>query len=303
MRAIARATPEGRICLLTKARSLANRLLAADPAIERVLWLYRNKGKHDGLAGFFRLTALLRHGAFECVWILHNSARYALAARAAGIPERHGYGTATQRWHLNRPPFLSAEAARGHPIDKASELLRLKGLAFREDDTALTISPDATALVEQRFGHLPKPWIAFGLGSSEAFKQWGAENFGALAMRIGNPARRSLFLLGGSNEREISLKVEQSVIAAGGTVHSTIDVPIEEEIALLSQCALYVGNDTGVANISAAVATDTIALFGGSPPLTHSPHFHPVTPGVPDMGMMGISVEQVMAEVRKFDIG
>jgi heptosyltransferase-2 len=302
MRAIARAAPEGKIRLLTKARSLADRLLAADPAIEDVLWLHRNKGVHDGVGGFFRLTDLLRQGRFERVWVLHNSVRYAQAVWAAGIPERHGYGAGTQSWYLNRSPYITAKTACAHPINKADELLDMKGLELRDHDKLLSVSPDAASVIAKDFGHLPKPWVAFGLGSSESFKQWGAERFAALAGLLQDRTDGTLFLLGGPSEREIGDDVEARIVSSGGTVQSIIDRPIDQVVALLSAASLYIGNDTGVANISAAVDTDTIILFGATAPLTHSPRIRALLPDDPTNGMAGISPDKAMREIDKIGI-
>ena len=259
--------------------------------LDRVLWLHRNKGEHDGLAGFFRLTALLRQGRFERVWVLHDSARYGQAAWAAGIPERHGFGLAAQRAFLNRPPYLPAELAKAHPIDKATRFLALNGLDLRDEERRLAVLPSALTEVEQAFGARPAPWIALGLGSSEPFKQWGAENFIALAERLSGSA--SLFLLGGPAEREMAARVARG---AGG-VNNAAGLPIDQTAALLSRCRLYVGNDTGVLNMAAAVGTTAIGLFGGSPPLGYSEHIHALQPAEPSAGMAGISVDQVLAKI------
>ncbi|MEM7227099.1 MAG: glycosyltransferase family 9 protein [Pseudomonadota bacterium] len=292
LKAIARAAPEGRIALLTKPRSLADGLLAAEPAVDQVLWLHRNKGEHDGLAGFFRLTALIREGGFARVWVLHDSARYAQVAWAAGIPERHGFGLAAQRLFLNRPPFLPRELAKAHPIDKATRLLELKGLDLREADRTLAVAPEALADVNAAYGDVPAPWIALGLGSSETFKQWGAENFAALAAALIQKGASPL-LLGGPAERQMAEKVAQAAPGA----HNAASLPIDQTAALLSSCRLYVGNDTGVLNMAAAVGTDGIGLFGGSPPLAYSPHIHALTPQDSGAGMAGITVDQVLAAI------
>jgi heptosyltransferase-2 len=260
LRAIARTAPDRRVTLLTKERSLAERLFAAEPAVHRVLWLHRNPGRHDGLYGFVRLAALLRGHRFARAWILHASARYAQAAAAAGIAERHGYGLGAQRWFLNRPPFLSPRLASAHPIEKANRFMAAKGLRLSEQDAQLPISPAAAQHIADRFGQCPRPWIALGIGSSETYKQWGGHNFAALAL------------------------------------------PIDQTAALLSLCRLYVGNDTGVLNLAAAVGTQAIGLFGGSPPLTYSPNIHVVLPTSATAGMAGITAEQVAAEVAKLGL-
>lgn len=299
LRAIARAAPEGRVTLLTKPQSLAHLLLTAEPAVAEVLYLYRgNKGKHDGLPGFFRLVALLRRGGFERVWILHHSARYAQVAWAAGVAERHGFGLTAQRWFLNQPPYLPADLVQAHAIAKADKLMEIKNLALRSTDRDLTLSPEAIEFVDERFGHLPRPWIALGLGSGLAQKQWGADNFAALAERLGLAARSSLFLLGGPSERKIGSRVTESV----DRVQNALELSVDQSAALLARCRLYVGNDTAALNMAAAVGTDAIGLFGGSPPLTYSPHIHVVLPQDRGRGMAGIPVDQVMAEITRFGL-
>lgn len=80
---------------------------------------------HAGWRGLFRLAALLRQGGYQRVWILHGSARYALAARLAGIPERIGYGVGWQMALLNGPVRLPPELRHAHPIQRADALLDL----------------------------------------------------------------------------------------------------------------------------------------------------------------------------------
>lgn len=301
--AIAKAAPDGRVSILTKPRSLADRLLVADPAVDRILWLHRNPGIHDGVAGLFRLVALLRREAFATVWILHPSARYALAALLAGIPRRIGFGIGVQKRLLNHAAHLAEEDRHSHPIDKAMRLVTACGLTLEEDEPQLTVLPAAAARIAERYGYLPEPWVAVGIGSSEPFKQWGADNFAALAARLAGPGGPTLFLLGGPDETDMGRRIAAGVRAEGGTVEDAVGRPIEETAALLARCRLYVGNDTGVLNMAAAVGVDGIGLFGGSPPLHHSRHIRCVTPPAGESGMERISVEQVMAAVRDLGLG
>jgi heptosyltransferase-2 len=54
--AIAATTVEGRVDILTKPRSQADRLLCADAGVGRVLWLERETGRHAGMRGLLRLA-------------------------------------------------------------------------------------------------------------------------------------------------------------------------------------------------------------------------------------------------------
>ena len=48
------------------------------------------RGRHDGIAGLFRLASDFRAARADQVIVMHHSATYTLAARVAGIPVRWG---------------------------------------------------------------------------------------------------------------------------------------------------------------------------------------------------------------------
>ena len=298
LRAIAAAAPGGRVDILAKPRSQADRLLAAEPSVQRVLWLERDGGAHDGFAGLFRLAALLRAGTYSSAWILHGSWRYGLAACLAGIPLRVGYGSGLQRLFLNGPILPRAAYGGAHAIERATGLLEANGLAPARDGPPLALLPAARARVQARFGHLPEPWIALGIGSSEPFKQWGRVNFAALAKSLGRVAGQTLFLLGGPAEAAMAGWIERRARDAGAAAESAAALPLEDALALTARCRIYLGNDTGMMNAAVALGVQAIGLFGGSPTLGHSPLIHPLVPVDDGAGMAGISVDQVLSALR-----
>lgn len=307
LHAIAATAPQGKVTVLTKPRSLANRLLLADDSVEEVLWLKRKPGEHDGVVGLFRLAAELRRRRFTSAWILHASARYAMATWLAGIPHRIGYGVGWQRVFLNESTPLPDKCRRDHPIDKATRLLRLCGLSHIEDEPRLAVSAAADADVRALYRDAALPWLALGLGSSEPFKQWGAANFAMLAQRLAAASAGTLFLIGGPGERAIADET-LALMGAPSRAHARLAVglPLEQTVALLARCRLYVGNDTGVLNIAAATGVDALGLFGSSPPLLHSRHIHALmpddgrVPSINSRNMAGISVERVAREVLHY---
>lgn len=308
LHAIAGLSPEGKISVLTKPRSLADRLLGADPSVAEVLWLERGTGRggHQGLLGLIRLIGLLRRKRFQRVWVLHGSTRYALAAFLAGIPERIGYGRGAQRYFLNGPVTLTPQEARAHPIDKANRLLERYGLA-REPEPRLVVAEAAIADIERRYAGQPRPWIAVGIGSSEPYKQWGAERFAELIGRLDKQAPGSYFLLGGEGEREMAADLQRAAGRGDGRVIPVIAEPLDQVAALLKQCSAYVGNDTGMLNLAAAAGIPAIGLFGASKPLRHSRFIHPVLPseGAAERGgdgMRKIGVDQVLAAIQEYKL-
>jgi heptosyltransferase-2 len=280
------------VTILTKPRSLADRLLAADPAVKQVLWLERNPGRHDGPLGIFRLAAMLRRFRFAEAWLLHGSSRYALALLLAGIPRTIGFGRGAQRWLISEPLFLPPDSNHGHPIRLADELLAAHNIPLIENEPKLVVDDRAVVAITTRYRQLRTPWIALGIGSSESYKQWGAENFSLLVQRLRQDVDVRFMAVGGPADAQLAKTIIDQC-NGGHFIEAATDLPIDQAAALLQCCALYIGNDTGAMNMAAAVGTVAIGLFGASPPLMHSAQIKPLQPTGSD-GMAGISVESVL---------
>lgn len=300
--AIAATTTAGRVDLLTKPRSQADRLLRADSCVGRVLWLERQAGRHAGLRGLLRLAALLRQERYQRAWFLHGSARYVLAARLAGIPERIGYGIGLQSLLLNVPVRLPHPLRHAtHPILRADALLDILAIPRPEAEPRLVVDPSAEQAVVARFAAWPAPWIALGIGSSEPWKQWGAARFTELALALHGRPAGSIFIVGGPAERALADDILAGVQAQGSAAADAVALPLEQTAALLAHCRIYVGNDTGVLNMAAALQTPAVGLFGGSAPLTHSRFIHVIMPPPGEQGMTAITIPHVLEALARLN--
>ncbi|MCA1924762.1 MAG: glycosyltransferase family 9 protein [Thiobacillus sp.] len=297
--AIAAHEPEGRVSVLTKPRSLSDQLLAGTCAVEKVHWINR-PGAHSGLLGFFRLVAMLRRARYRKVWLLHDSARYAVASVLAGIPQRTGIADGWQRLLFNVRP-LRPVPRNAHTVERADHLLA--GLGITVDRTPPMLR---ARLIEREALHAaaascPRPWFCVGIGSSEAFKQWGEENFSRLTSLLASRHGGTIFLLGGRSEAAMAAALVAHA-PPNARLRAWIQQPLQRVIALLADSRLFLGNDTGMLNLAAACGTPSVGLFGH--PVSawvaqSSPCIHPVYPdtGLSESGVRSISVEAVMQRV------
>ncbi|MBN8874688.1 MAG: glycosyltransferase family 9 protein [Rhodospirillales bacterium] len=299
IRAIAAATG-GPVTLLAKPRSLADQLLQAETTVRDVVWLDRNperrQGRHDGGRGWWRLVATLRARRFSRAYLLHHSRSLAFLLAAAGIPSRHGYGYGLDRLFLNRGPFLPRATFWRHPFDQASAWLAAAGIEMPEAEPILPVDPGLQAAVRARLGG--RTPVAIGIGSSEAYKQWGAERFAALVRSLAEAGWKDPVLVGGPAEQGLAEAIQAG---SGDAAQLAVGWPLPEVAALFAQSAFYVGNDTGVMNLAAAVGLRTYGLFGAVPPFHHSSRIVPITPpgGIDKAdGMARITVEAVMAAIE-----
>jgi heptosyltransferase II len=292
------------ITLIAKPRSAADQLLRAEQAVRDVMWLDRNpdrrRGRHDGPLGLQRFVRELKRRHFEAIYLLHHSRTLALAAKTAGIPARFGYGYRLQRMSLNRPPFLPASVLRLHPHEQATRWLAAAAIPLEDPEPRLAIEAQARARMVHWIG--ARPVVAIGVGSSEPYKQWGAERFASLAAGLVASGWSSLVLIGGKAEAGLANDIVARLGDQSGCVRLAIGWDLCELAALLAGSAFYVGNDTGVLNLAAAVGTASYGLFGATPPLLHSRHIVPITqPGGIDMkdGMARITLRAVLAAITK----
>lgn len=303
--AIARYEPEGRVSVLTKRRSLADQLLSEIPEIAEIHWLERNPGRHDGWRGFLHLVGDLRRGRYRKLWILHDSSRYLLAGWLAGIPRRAGIASGWQRLLLSDRP-AEPVPRHLHTVERADWLLRGLSLDLRRRLPLLTARASQRSAIRSRFAACPRPWLALGIGSSDASRQWGTDNFSALVAALLGRWGGSCFLLGGQAERDMAERIMQ-VGDASTTIVTLIQQPLQEVIALLAEAQVFIGNDTGMLNLAAACGTASVGLFGH--PLSawvagSSPCIHPVYPesGLSHQGVGSIRVAAVLAAVERTGI-
>jgi heptosyltransferase II len=306
LRAIAAAASDKTITLLTKERSRARELLSASDHIREVIYLAPDGGRHSGLLGGWRLGEDLRVHGFGEVWILHGSSRYAFAACRAGIPKRMGYGIGWQDALLTSPHGLSRRDQALSSIEKADRLLRLHDLPVIESGANLKLSKSARQAAESALTSLPTPAIALAIGSSEAFKQWGIENFAALIRALKEEKDYSIVLVGGAAEAEAAERLA-ALFNTPSWLVALIDKPILEAAAAVSECLACIGNDTGMLHIAAAVGTPSLGLFGGSTPLHQDSRITALSPaGKMRYGkdrMAEISVEMVLDSFWRLETG
>ena len=87
-----------------------------------------------------------------------------------------------------------------------------------------------------------------------------------------------MFVLGGPRETQEGDAIAHKLHAQQVPCHVVTGCSIPESMAFLSQINFYVGNDTGMMNISAILNKPTVGLFLASPVLRYRTNLHPLTP-------------------------
>jgi heptosyltransferase-2 len=244
-----------------------------DQAICNQFIAYDPKGLHAGISGRERLVSELRAGKFDVALLLQNAFDAAWLAWRANIPERIGYARDGRSFLLTKAvPLPEHGEIPAHERFYYLELLRRASwVDSLQDETFIDLSVpgDRRRTADEflcksgvRRGALR---IAIGAGASYgSAKCWPPLRFAEVANRLQAEADADVILFGTSAEAGVATAI------SAGMRRPPVDLmgktAIADLPALLSQCHLFIGNDSGAIHVAAAVGLPVVAVFGPTDP-------------------------------------
>jgi heptosyltransferase-2 len=287
LRALAAQSPDKKISLLAKPSSQVDRLLGHEGFIDEILWLEPGKS-------ILELLPVLKQYNYTQIWILHHSPKFALLAFLAGIPQRYGYGFSWQKFFLTSKNILSKKLKMAHTILKARQFLSQHQIMVQTKDQYLTVDLKAQKSVEESFKVYPRPWICLGIGATQASRRWPNEAFSELVALLNKSGGNTVFLSGGPPEAAAALEIQSGVPKQHKKAIPVTHLPLEQTAALIKMCNFFVGNDSGLMNISACLGIPTVGLFGQGFTLDYTSNLLAVTPLKMPARIEDIQVSQVI---------
>ncbi len=197
-------------------------------------------------------------------------------------------------WSEEPPLFVSTfpeEGRRIHVLDHQQEIMERVGLepvVRRPRILPPRHRLDEAGRLLASLGVNGRP-IAVHMGSGGVRKNWPPECFEAMIRTIENQGLGDVVLIEGPAERS------NHPIPEG--VRRLSNLPLHLLAAVLTESCCYIGNDSGVTHLAAAVGTRTFAVFGPTDPRVWAPRGSHVTVlGGSDSGGFPLK-EQVVREV------
>jgi heptosyltransferase-2 len=116
----------------------------------------------------------------------------------------------------------------------------------------------------------PGPWLALAPGSGQARKNWPLSHYYEVSRTLAWQFSLKVVWLAGPAE-EAALPYLEALAQAQGHI-LLANRPLARVARVLSRCRLYLGNDSGLTHLAAAVAgPDVLALFGPTDPRVWAP--------------------------------
>jgi heptosyltransferase III len=232
--------------LTIAAGPVAAPLFEAVPGLERLVVLQKQRWSSHWLSLYARtvsrrwdLVVDLRGSALA--WMLRTDERRVMAKGDAG---EHRVCQLGRLFDLDPPPGPALWTAPRH--ERAADALLPSG----------------------------KPVLAIGPAANWRGKQWHAERFAELARRLTHadgplPGAR-IAVLAAQHEREQAVPLLAAMPAA-----QVIDLVGRTDLltaaSVLRRTSMFIGNDTGLMHIAAAMGAPTLGLFGPSPVTQYAP--------------------------------
>lgn len=234
---------------------------------------YDFKGQHRGWKGREFLAEELRARKFDIALLLQNAFDAAWVAWRSKIPERIGYARDGRSMLLTKAIEVPKTGEiPAHEKFYYLELLRRAGWidSLPNDERIWLRVPEAAskraALMLAEAGARPDAVrIAVGAGASYgSAKCWAPERFAKVLNGISADHAIDVILFGTEAEAGVSEAIKI------GLRRPAIDLTGRTRIAdlpgLLSQCQLFLGNDSGAMHVAAGVGLPVVAVFGPSDP-------------------------------------
>jgi lipopolysaccharide heptosyltransferase II len=241
-------------------------LLKENTAVDDVWVVDENDFWKKRLRRLLQLFLEVRSRRFSQVYILQWSSLFHFFFWLAGIPKRVGFSREGQSFKLTHSvPYFEGDA-RHHDVDL---YLRLVGSASGAPTLAITsmerIQGEARWGAFDRSKTRPRVVMAPGGGHNAKLvmplKRWSAAHFSALAKKLEKEWNAIVLLAGSSSEKtlldSIGLPTEQNL--AG-------HLDLRDTAALIATAGLFIGNDSGLTHIAAAVGTPSLVFFGPTSP-------------------------------------
>lgn len=271
LRALRQTFPNSRLDVLTTVGGAA--VLAGNHSVDRMIVADRHSADSPrslislaALTAIVRLAGQLRQQQYEVAFLMHHLStvwgtlkwqvlvRLLRAQSVAGLD--NGRGTFLDI----RVPDSGFGAL--HEVEYALSLVKAVGASPVDLSLSLHIPKTALAEAERILAASTRPLVAVhpGSGAYSLARRWPANRFAAVADTLIERRNAEIVLVGGTNDNVDLVAAAMRHRArnlSGRTNLMTL-------AAVLSRCALFIGNDSGVMHLATATGIPIVAIFGPS---------------------------------------
>ena len=210
----------------------------------------------------------LRAARYDVAFNLHGGSTATLLPWASGAKHRVGYTSyqySRLHNHIAPPASLLWRQEKTHSVEQQLGLLGWTGVPVSDrPPTRLTVTPEATHSINRRlhelFLHEAQPFALIHPAAAFESKTWAAQNFARVAEYL-HTRGLAVVAVAAPGEIEVITALRKSTRTQ---IITFTDLTLQEVTALAARTRFFLGNDSGIAHIAAAVGTPLVVIFGSS---------------------------------------
>lgn len=212
----------------------------------------------------------IRRNKYDVAFNLHGGTTATFFVRASGAKHRVGFSNYQYPFLYNHLLSSSSDFWKQDKTHSAEQQLALLGSV----GVPVGDRPKSKLTVfESTIRNSKLPFAVIHPVAAFPTKQWATENFAEIAEHLTQKGLK-IVAVGTKKERKVldKLKAMSSV-----SVETFDNLSLPQITNLVSKAKIFVGNDSGIAHIAAAVETPSVVVFGSSnrshwSPWTDAPH-------------------------------
>ena len=214
-----------------------------------------------------RVAKQIRDREYDVVYNLHGGTTATLLARLSGATHRVGYSSyqyARLHNHQAPPSSMLWGREKTHSVEQQLALLGWTGVPVSDRPaTQLTVTDQAAASISNKLrgeGLDESPFAVIHPTAAFDTKQWATDKFARVAENL-SERDLGVIVITAPDAAQVAEALKRTS-AARITTLTNLSLP--EVTALTSRARLFVGNDSGIAHIAAAVGAPSVVIFGSS---------------------------------------
>lgn len=200
----------------------------------------------------------LRRNKYDVAFNLHGGTTGTFFVRASGAKHRVGFASYQYSFlynHLAPTPQEFWRQEKAHSAEQQLALLGSVGIPVEDKPKTQLAIPEKSPIRSSKF-----PFALIHPAAAFATKQWSAENFAEVADYLVQKGLQ-IVAIGTKNE---SKTIDKLIQNSKVPIQSYDRLTLPQVINLASRAKIFVGNDSGIAHIAAAVKTPSVVIFGSS---------------------------------------
>ena len=251
-------------------------MLKGNPDLNELILLEREKlTGRSGISYLRQWLRAIRKRSFNVTLDLHNLFKSGMIALATRAPVRIGFRKLREGNFIFMNRWVKPDPRYHHAVQKYLSLLKPLGIQEAQWRLHFSLTWDSSdedvveSFLTQHGLWRDRTLVAINPGANWPSKRWMPERYAIVADELIKKYGIRVLILWGPGERDLAEDMlhrmsEKALIAPQTT--------LKQLTALIQQCRLLIGGDTGPAHLAAALRIPTVTLFGPSNPRRNGPY-------------------------------